>query len=199
MDAESESLEGRSHNLLQEIKKVGPDLKEVRLKLRKEWIPYWLGHTTEFRPTTKMPQFRLQPVTSRPSPRSSGRTRSQVRRSIINSPAMPHTANSSSNRADASLAIRSAKVRTLVGGTFSANLSRVGEKDNYDYLVRWVHNPRQRTRPYCPYEKRDLGPEDYAKHNLAVRLRRTAFALPERQSRNDRAAAHRDAQSAPVA
>ena len=33
------------------------------------------------------------------------------------------------------------------GGTFAANLSRVGEKDNYDYLVRWVHNPRQRTRP----------------------------------------------------
>ena len=53
-----------------------------------------------------------------------------------------------------------------VGGTFAANLSRVGEKENYDYLVRWVHNPRQRTRPYCPYEKKDLGPEDYAKHNL---------------------------------
>jgi hypothetical protein len=52
-----------------------------------------------------------------------------------------------------------------VGGTFAANLSRVGEKENYDYVVRWVHNARQRTRPYCPYEKRDLGPEDYAKHN----------------------------------
>ena len=55
---------------------------------------------------------------------------------------------------------------STVGGTFAANLSRVGEKENYDYVVRWVHDPRQRTRPYCPYEKRDLGPEDYAKHNL---------------------------------
>ena len=54
----------------------------------------------------------------------------------------------------------------MIGGTFAANLSRVGEKDNYDYLVRWVHNPRERTRPYSPFEKRDLGPEDYAKHNL---------------------------------
>ena len=34
-----------SHNLLQEIKKVGPDLKEVRMKIHKEWIPYWLAHT----------------------------------------------------------------------------------------------------------------------------------------------------------
>ena len=46
----------------------------------------------------------------------------------------------------------------MMGGTFAANLSRVGEKDNYDYLVRWVHNPRERTRPYSPFEKRDLGP-----------------------------------------
>ena len=54
----------------------------------------------------------------------------------------------------------------LQGGTFSANLTRVGEKANYDYLVRWIHNARERTRPYCPYEKKDIGPEDYAKKNL---------------------------------
>jgi hypothetical protein len=60
MDAQIEQLEQRSHNLLQEIKKVGPDLKEVRMKIHKEWIPYWLKRTHEFRPTTKMPQFRLQ-------------------------------------------------------------------------------------------------------------------------------------------
>jgi mono/diheme cytochrome c family protein len=52
------------------------------------------------------------------------------------------------------------------GGTFAANLTRVGEKDNYDYLVRWVHNARERTRPYCPYEKKDIGPDDYKKKGL---------------------------------
>ncbi len=30
------------------------------MKLRKEWIPVWLAQTHTFRPTTKMPQFRLQ-------------------------------------------------------------------------------------------------------------------------------------------
>jgi hypothetical protein len=54
----------------------------------------------------------------------------------------------------------------LMGGDFAANLSRVGEKENYDYLVRWIHDPRQRTRPYDPFEKRDLGPDDYAKKGL---------------------------------
>ena len=52
------------------------------------------------------------------------------------------------------------------GGTFAANLSRVGEKNNYDYLVRWIHNPRERTLPYCPFEKRDLTEEDYKKKGV---------------------------------
>ncbi|MFI5102340.1 MAG: c-type cytochrome, partial [Terriglobales bacterium] len=54
----------------------------------------------------------------------------------------------------------------MQGGGFAANLTRIGEKANYDYLVRWVHNARQRTRPYCLYEKKDIGPEDYAKKGL---------------------------------
>ena len=32
--------------------------------------------------------------------------------------------------------------------------------------MRWVHNARERTRPYCPLEKKDIGPEDYAKKGL---------------------------------
>ena len=52
------------------------------------------------------------------------------------------------------------------GGAFAANLSREGEKANYDYLVRWVHNPRERTLPYCPYEKKDLTAEDYKAKGL---------------------------------
>ena len=64
----------------------------------------------------------------------------------------------------------------MQGGDFAANLTRVGEKVNYDYLFRWIKNPRARTRPYCPYEKKDIGPEDYAKHNLPYRLRLRALA-----------------------
>src|SRR4029078_7018143 len=66
------------------------------------------------------------------------------------------------------------------GGTFAANLTRLGEKANYDYIVRWVHNPRERTRPYCPLEKRDLGPDDYAKHGVPFE-----FDLDHSQCPND--------------
>ncbi len=166
MDAKAEQLDRKSRSLLREDKKVGPDLKEVRMKIRKEWIPYWLGHTHEFRPTTKMPQFRLEPdqtqaiaafiwqsgvagpglTKQQPGNAAHGKDLLETRGCLA-----CHSVGEGSN---------------ALGGTFAANLSRVGEKDNYDYLVRWVHNPRERTRPYCPFEKRDLGPEDYAKHGL---------------------------------
>jgi len=34
---------------LQDIKKVGPNLKDIRLKLNKNWIPVWLKKPTYFR------------------------------------------------------------------------------------------------------------------------------------------------------
>ena len=52
-------LDRTSKSLLQDVKKVGPNLKDVRLKLNKNWIPVWLKKPTDFRPTTRMPNFRL--------------------------------------------------------------------------------------------------------------------------------------------
>lgn len=166
MDAQIEELEQRSHNLLQEIKKVGPDLKEVRMKIHKEWIPYWLKHTHEFRPTTKMPQFRLQDDEIQA-------IAAYLWQSAITGPALAKQTPGNAAHGKELFEARGCEAchsigegPNLVGGDFAANLSRVGEKDNYDYLVRWILNPRVRTRPYSPYEKKDLGPEDYAKHDL---------------------------------
>ncbi len=167
LDGQIEQLDEMSESLMRETKRVGPDLKEVRMKIHKEWIPVWLAQTHTFRPTTKMPQFRLQqdeiqaiaayvwqnaltsgnvPPKQQPGDAAHGQQLLQQRGCLA-----CHSIGEGSN---------------IMGGTFSANLSRVGEKDNYDYVVRWISNPRLRTRPYCPIEKRDLGPEDYAKHNL---------------------------------
>ena len=164
MDSQQEQLEEKSHDLLQEIKKVGPDLKEVRMKIHKEWIPYWLEHTHEWRPTTKMPQFRLQQEEVQA-------IAAFIWQSAITGPALPKQPMGDARHGKELLESRGClgchsvgEGSNMMGGTFAANLSRVGEKDNYDYLVRWVHNPRERTRPYSPFEKRDLGPEDYAKH-----------------------------------
>ena len=165
LDGRIQQLDFQSHSLMQDMKKIGPNLKDIRLKLNKNWIPVWLHKPTDFRPTTKMPNFRLtdhqiQAISAyiwqsaladklpqqKPGNAEHGKQLFETRGCLA-----CHSMGEGSD---------------MIGGDFAANLTRVGEKANYDYLVRWIHNARERTRPYCPYEKKDIGPEDYAKKNL---------------------------------
>ncbi len=160
-----EQLDLRSKSLLQDEKKVGPDLKEIRAKLNKNWIPVWLHKPTDFRPTTRMPNFRLNDE------------QIQAISALLWQSALPDKIDQA-KRGDATRGKELFETRgcmgchsmgegdQMQGGSFAANLTRIGEKVNYDYLVRWIKNPRERLRPYCPYEKKDIGPEDYAKHGL---------------------------------
>jgi hypothetical protein len=165
IDGRLQQIDFRAHSLMQDAKKVGPNLKDARLKLNKNWIPVWLKKPSDFRPTTKMPNFRL--------------TDGQIQaisaylwQSALTD-SLPHQKPGNADHGKELFETRGCLAchsigegDDLQGGTFSANLTRVGEKANYDYLVRWIHNARERTRPYCPYEKKDIGPEDYAKKGL---------------------------------
>jgi cytochrome c2 len=158
-------LDRTTKSLLQDLKKVGPNLKDVRLKLNKNWIPVWLKKPTDFRPSTRMPNFRLNDEQIRAI--SAYLWQSGLKDSPAKQPPgdAPHGQELFELRG--CLACHSiGEGNHMRGGTFAANLTRVGEKANYDYLVRWVHNARQRTRPYCLYEKKDIGPDDYAKKGL---------------------------------
>ena len=165
MDAEITELGIRSRDLLRERKKVGPSLKEVRMKLNPNWLPVWITNPHEFRPDTKMPRFQLEENQVRAI--SAFIWQSGVEGTVPNRPAGNAERGQQLFESRGCMACHSVGAGdAAVGGSFAANLSRVGEKANYNYLVRWVHNPRERTRPYCPLERRDLGPEDYARHNL---------------------------------
>jgi cytochrome c551/c552 len=166
LDARLGELEAKSKFMMQDVKKIGPNLKDAKLKLRKEWIPVWLKDPPAFRPGTKMPKFRLTddeiralsafiwtaawdgPTLESQKPGNAGRGKElfETRGCLA-----CHSIGEDAARA---------------GGDFAANLSRLGEKASFDYIVRWVSDPRHRTRPYCPREARDLGPEDYSKRGL---------------------------------
>ncbi len=179
LDARMEQLNLRAASLMREEKKVGPSLKEVRMKLNRDWIPVWLKSTHEFRPTTKMPMFRLQEDELQAI--AAFIWQSGVTGTLAKHPAGDAARGRAAFETRGCLACHSmGEGDKALGGTFAANLSRVGEKDNYDYLVRWIHNPRERTRPYCSLEKRDLGPEDYAKKGLPF-----VFDLEHSQCPND--------------
>jgi Cytochrome c len=165
LDGRLQQLDFQSHSLMQDMKKVGPNLKDVRLKLNKNWIPVWLKKPTDFRPTTKMPNFRL-------TDHQVEAIAAFIWQSGLADPLPKHKPGNADHGKElfetrGCLACHSiGEGDQLQGGTFAANLTREGEKANYDYLVRWIHNARERTRPYCPYEKKDIGPEDYAKKGL---------------------------------
>jgi cytochrome c551/c552 len=165
LDGRLQQFDYQSHSLMQDAKKIGPNLKDVRLKLNKNWIPVWLKKPTDFRPTTKMPNFRL-------TDHQIQAISAYIWQSAFTDPLpKPKPGNAAHGKelfeSRGCLACHSiGEGDEMLGGTFAANLTRVGEKANYDYLVRWIHNARERTRPYCPYEKKDIGPEDYAKKNL---------------------------------
>jgi cytochrome c551/c552 len=165
LDLRIVQLDRSTKSLLQDVKKVGPNLKDVRVKLNANWIPVWLKKPSDFRATTKMPNFRLNDD-------QVNAISAYLWQSALTDSLPQHRPGSAAHGKElfetrGCLACHSiGEGDQLQGGTFAANLTRVGEKDNYDYLVRWVHNARERTRPYCPYEKKDIGPEDYKKKGL---------------------------------
>ena len=170
LDGRLQQLDFQSHSLMQDMKKVGPNLKDVRLKLNKNWIPVWLKKPTDFRPTTKMPNFRLSDHQIQAISAYIWQSGLPIRTAQHKPGNAAHGKELFEDAWMSWRATRSAKATDMVGGAFAANLTRVGEKANYDYLVRWIHNARERTRPYCPYEKKDIGPEDYAKKGLPYRF-----------------------------
>jgi cytochrome c2 len=165
IDAKMEQLDDRSRSLVREIKKVGPSLKEVRMKMHKEWLPVWIKDPHMWRPGTKMPTFRLDDDAVKAI--AAFIWQSGVSGDLAQQPPGDPEKGREAFETRGCMACHSmGEGGEKQGGTFAANLSRVGEKDNYDYLVRWVHNPRQRTLPYCSFEKKDITAEDYKRAGL---------------------------------
>lgn len=178
LEARIEQLSTQTQFLMQDQKKVGPNLKDVRLKLRRDWIPVWLKDPQAFRPGTKMPTFWYLNA-EHGFVKNNDKQRSDYERKAIatylwqnsfeGQPPVQESGNAGHGeelfKSIGCMACHSiGEGDQKIGGHFAANLTRVGEKENYDYTVRWIHNPRERWAPYCPKEKRDLTREDYEKN-----------------------------------
>ncbi len=179
IDIHVDQLDRSTKYLMMDRKKVGPDLKEVRAKLRPEWIPVWIENPHAFRPATRMPRFRL----SEDEVHAIGAFiwQDALNAQAPSQPSGDPVKGKESFESRGCLACHGVgEGSNAEGGWFGANLSRVGEKENYDYLVRWIHDPRERSAPYCPFEKRDLTPDDYKKHGLPF-----VFGLEHSKCPND--------------
>lgn len=170
VDARIDEFDTQAKYLMQDVKKIGPNLKEIKAKLRKDWIPVWLSDPQAFRPGTKMPTFRLEDDEIKAV--SAFLWQSALDAKPAAQPQGDPAHGKELFKTLGCLGCHSINGQAIdmgnqvIGGDFAANLSRVGEKANYEYIVRWVHNPRQRLAPYSPTLKRDLTPADYKKKSL---------------------------------
>jgi cytochrome c551/c552 len=187
IDVELAQLNQRTRDLLREQKKVGHDFKEMRNKLYPNWVPFFVhGPGRPLGPTTPkdediraMAAYLWQTAIPDPIPKQQpgdavkGKELLETRGCLgchpisanpPSAPGKPAPRNGSGPVPASTLSLIGDP--PLIGTTFAIPLSRAGERDKYDYLVRWIYNPQQRIRPYCLLEKRDIGPEDYAKHGL---------------------------------
>ena len=170
--ARIDELNVQTRYLQQDQKKVGPNLKDVRLKLRREWIPVWLKDPQAFRPGTKMPTFWRFTEDGEEGADDLKAVAAYLWQNSFDGKVPAQQQGDKNNgktlfESRGCLACHSiGEEDSKMGGTFAANLTKVGEKDNYDYIVRWIYNPRERWAHYCPKEHRDLTPEDYSKHGL---------------------------------
>ena len=178
--ARIDQLNLQAKYLMQDQKKVGPNLKDVRVKLRKEWVPVWLDNPQEFRPGTKMPTFWRFAAHKHEGPDMRDKDAADQIKAISAylwqdsfTDKLPTQPRGNAGHGKELFETRGCMAchsiggpDNKVGGSFAANLQRVGEKANFDYIVRWIYNPRDRVAPYCPKEKRDLTHEDYAKKGL---------------------------------
>jgi cytochrome c2 len=183
-EARIEQLNVQARYLMQDQKKVGPNLKDVRLKLRKEWIPAWLKDPQGFRPGTKMPTFwYLNPdhELAKNGKLNADGERAAIAAYLWQSSFEGQVPKQEPGDATHGKELFETKgcmachsigegVENQVGGTFAANLTRLGDKADFNYIVRWIYNPRERWAPYCPKEKRDLTRADYEKNGKPYRF-----------------------------
>lgn len=144
IDAEIHNLGVEQANLAREVKKFGPSLKEIKLKDRKEWIPAWIKNPHEFRPGSKMPVFRL--LDEEVQQISAYLWQNALDGELVQHPRGNADEGQELFETRGCMGCHSiGEGDASIGGSFAANLSRVGDKMNYDYMVRWIRDPSEVT------------------------------------------------------
>ena len=121
---------------------IGPTLDEIGSKVYPEWIIPWIDNPKEFRADTKMPRFFL-------SQEEIGNVASylwQITQKTSEPLSVPKfeagMVESGKNRFEKTGCLGCHKIGDR-GGQFAPNLTNIGEKARYDYLVDWIADPKK--------------------------------------------------------
>ncbi|MDR4508361.1 MAG: c-type cytochrome [Candidatus Brocadiaceae bacterium] len=123
---------------------IGPGLKQLKNKIRPEWIADWIKNPQSFRPTTRMPNFRLSDEESRAI--AAYLWQHADERSTPEE--LPPFDEEQLEQGDfffeqtGCMACHTYEEDEERG--FAPNLARIGEKMNYGYLIEWIMDPQSK-------------------------------------------------------
>ncbi len=155
LKTELKEIETHMADLAVQRKRVGPNLKNLRAKVKRDWILPWLLDPASFRPTTKMPSF----FRNLPEEQKAAHAIRIAAYIWQNAKDPGEVVTRKFDRGDAAKGKELFKNRgclgchtiqldgKMVGDGFAADLSRIGDKHNYDYTVRWILDPDNGVMP----------------------------------------------------
>ncbi len=167
LDTEKAQVEKRLHDAYVERQRVGPNLKDVKIKILKEFLTEWIKSPRDahknaageaLRPDTKMPSFRW---TDDEEVKDAA---AFLWQSALDPADFPEYRLDPVGAGDAKKGEELFKDKSVgcvvchsigsgagrVGNDYAANLSNLGEKDKPDYVARWIKHPRERLTAYDP-------------------------------------------------
>ena len=121
---------------------IGPSLRNIRNKVKAEWITDWIKAPKKFRPTTLMPDFKLSDEESRAIAAYLWQHADEKK----TTDEIPTFNEEQLSQGDflfeqvGCMACHSYQEDAERG--FAPNLARIGQKVNYGYLVEWIMNPK---------------------------------------------------------
>jgi hypothetical protein len=168
LETEAGQIERRLRGAYVERQRVGPNAKDVKIKIRREFLTDWIKSPRDahkdasgrpFRPETKMPTFRWA-NDEEVKDVAAFFWQSSLDPNEFPEYRLPAFAPGDANRGKDLFTQRGCLIchsigtgADRVGNDYAANLTNLGEKNRPEFVQRWVHHPRERLVAYDPARK----------------------------------------------
>lgn len=126
--------------------KVGPSLRDIRHKVKRDWLPGWIENPKVFKPSTKMPVFRYEPG-------DVSKIAAYLWQNYDEKAPQKHqpgdiTKGQWQFEQRGCLACHQVqRDGKMFGDGFATELTRIGDKAEFDAVVDWILNPTNGVMP----------------------------------------------------
>jgi mono/diheme cytochrome c family protein len=121
---------------------IGPTLDEIGTKVYPEWLTPWINAPKEFRADTKMPRFFLNPEEIKNVASYLWQISQKTSESVTVPSFDAGVVEAGKDRFEKVGCLGCHRINDN-GGQFAPNLTNIGEKARYDYLVSWIADPKK--------------------------------------------------------